>query len=189
MASNAKNSPKTPVIELIEPHAGMADGSAPALSTPSPSPFDDLESLRINQDFVEQVVATKLLTTVPVGKPNAQVFVRTLPEPDYAMNFPVIELKQDRKEFFIVARNFAPYIPEEVTYRTLFTTITRQGVLSVWPIRLPSPDGRKSDWHISERLAAEKAMTKWIRVAANMALGANDIHEAAGALPSLNGRH
>ena len=26
-------------------------------------------------------------------------------------------------------------------------------------------------------------MTKWIRVAANMALGANDIHEAAGALP------
>ena len=163
-----------PKIELVDP-------AAPAPSAP-PSPFDDLESLRIDQNFAEQVVATKLLTTVPVGKPNAQVFVRVRPEPEYAMSFPVIELKHDRKEFYIVSREFAPLIPEEVSYRTLFTAITRQRVLSIWPIRLPSPDGRKNEWAASEREAAERAMGRWVRVTANMQLGANEIHEAAGNL-------
>ena len=55
-------------------------------------------------------------------------------------------------------------------------------MLSLWPVRLPSPDGRKCEWHISEREAAERAMTKWVRLSANMALGAYDIFEAAGPL-------
>jgi hypothetical protein len=147
----------------------------------APNPFDDLESLRISQDFVGQAAAKKLLTTVPIGKPGKQSFVRTRPEPGFRMDFPCLELREDR-ELYIVSRDFAPLIPEDVTYRTLFTTMSRQGVLSLWPVRLPSPDGRKNEWHISERLAAEKAATKWIRVQADMNLGANVIYEAVADL-------
>ena len=34
----------------------------------------------------------------------------------------------------------------EVVYKTIFTAINRQGVVFLWPIRLPTPDDRKTDW-------------------------------------------
>jgi hypothetical protein len=61
---------------------------------------------------------------------------------------------------------------------TLYLTINRQKVLSVWPVKLPAADGRSNDWHVSASAAAERAMDKWIRLAANMSLGAYEISEA-----------
>src|SRR5690242_4248843 len=46
-----------------------------AIGEAAPDPFD-VESLRLNQSFVETVGTKKLLTMVPVKKPNAQDFVR-----------------------------------------------------------------------------------------------------------------
>ena len=66
---------------------------------------------------------------------------------------------------------------------TLFTTITRQGVIHLWPVRLPTPDGRRNIWHHSAMEAAQLAMTRWVRVKANMALGAYEISEAASTIP------
>jgi hypothetical protein len=40
------------------------------------------------------------------------------------------------------------------------------------PIRLLAPEDRKSDWPRSAREAAEKAMKHWLRVQANLNLGA-----------------
>jgi hypothetical protein len=62
---------------------------------------------------------------------------------------------------------------------TLFTTINRQGVVSLWPVKLPGPDGKQLEWHRSAAEAAELAMKRWIRVKANMSLGAYEITEAA----------
>jgi len=164
-------------VEIVDIH------DEPSVQSARPiDPFDNLDALRIDQSYIEQCVAIKQLTTVPVGKPNNQAFVRTRREPEFRMDFPVIEIKSDRKEFFIVSRDFAPLIPQEVSYRTMVTTMSRQQVLFIWPIRLPSPDGKKNEWFISERIAAEQAMSKWVRVVANMALGANEIYEAAGDL-------
>jgi hypothetical protein len=42
-------------------------------------------------------------------------------------------------------------------------------------VRLPSPDGKDLDWWRSGREAAELAMKDWVRVKANMNLGAYDI--------------
>jgi len=65
----------------------------------------------------------------------------------------------------------------------LFTTINRQGVLTLWPVRLPSEDGRHDEWNRSALEAAEMAQKRWIRVAANMGLGAYEVYEAVGNLP------
>ena len=62
--------------------------------------------------------------------------------------------------------------------RTLYLTINRQKVLSVWPVKLPAVDGRVNEWHASAAAAAERAMKNWIRLAANMSLGAYEISEA-----------
>ena len=47
-----------------------------------PDPFD-LESLALSQDFSATVGVKKLLTTVPVRRPNAQDFIRVNSDPDY----------------------------------------------------------------------------------------------------------
>ena len=67
--------------------------------------------------------------------------------------------------------------------RQLFTAVNRQGVLFLWPVNLPGPDGKTLDWHRSMLEAAQMATTKWVRVQANMGLGAYDVYEALGELP------
>jgi hypothetical protein len=157
-------------------------GSIHQPQSEAPNPFDDMDSLRINQDFVARAGVKKLLTTVPVKRPNKQTFVRVRSEPEYHRDFACIELR-DEGEFYIVAPNIASALPDEVTYRTFYTSITRQGVLFLWPVNLPSPDGRRCDWHISARVAAETAMTKWIRVVSKRELGAYEIWKAEGDFP------
>ena len=73
-----------------------------------------------------------------------------------------------------------PELTGEVVYKTVFTAINRQGVVFLWPVRLPAPDDRKSAWQRSLWEAAEVAMEKWLRVKANMSLGAYEITIARG---------
>jgi hypothetical protein len=144
-------------------------------------PFD-LSKLRLSQDFVETAGVKKLLTTVPVRKPNPQDFVRVHSHPGYRMEFAVIELKDDR-EIFLLPPSIAQELPGECIMVTLFTAINRQGVIHLWPVRLPASDGRIIEWHRSAAEAAELAMRRWIRVKANMSLGAYEMFEAAGTIP------
>jgi len=146
----------------------------------SPDPFN-LTNLRLSQSFVETAGVKKLLTTVPVRKPSPQDFVRVHPDPAYRENFPIIELKDEREEYIVVAELVPALVGEFVT-KTLFTAINRQGTVFFWPVRLPSPDGKNLDWWRSSREAAELAMKSWIRVRANMNLGAYDIFQAASVI-------
>jgi hypothetical protein len=143
---------------------------------PSPDPFD-LDNLRLSQNFVDTAGVKKLLTTVPVHKPNPQDFVRVHPSPDYRMNAPMLELKSDREEY-IIARPVMPELAGEFACKTLFTAINRQRVVFLWPVRLPDPDGRPMEWWRSAREAAELAMTRWLRVKANINLGAYEMTTA-----------
>ena len=65
----------------------------------------------------------------------------------------------------------------------MFTTINRQGVLTLWPVRMPGEDGRLDEWSASVLQAWEMARERWVRVVANMSLGAYEVYEATGNLP------
>jgi len=147
-----------------------------------PNPFDPA-ALRLDQSFADTVGVKKHLTTVPVRKPNRQDFVRVHPQSDYRLTpAAIIEVKEDR-EVYLLTPNMAQELPGEFTAATLFTTINRQGVLQLWPVKLPAPDGKHNEWHRSSAEAAELAMKRWIRLTANMSLGAYDVFEAIGDLP------
>jgi hypothetical protein len=161
---------------VIQPNLQPVDPDAPL--GPPPDPFD-LASLRLNPSLLETSGVKKLLTTVPARRPGPQDFVRVRPEPEYRENFAMIDLKDDREDF-LVRPELLPELASEVVYKAIFTAINRQGVVSLWPIRLPAPDDRKSDWVRSAREAAEMAMGRWIRLKANMNLGAYDITVATG---------
>ena len=137
----------------------------------APDPFD-IASLRLNQSFLETAGVKKLLTTVPARKPSPQDFVRVHPAPEYRENFAMIDLKDDREDY-LVQPAILPELAGEVVYKTLFTAINRQGIVFLWPVRLP--DDRKSEWLRSAREAAELAMTQWVRLKANLSLGAYEI--------------
>jgi hypothetical protein len=142
----------------------------------TPDPFNPT-NLRLSQSFVETAGVKKLLTTIPVRKPSPQEFVRVHPSPDYRENFPIIELKDEREEYIVTA-SLVPELIGEFVVKTLYLAINRQGTLFFWPVRLPGPDGKDMNWWKSGREAAGLAMKDWVRVKANMNLGAYDIFMA-----------
>ena len=144
-------------------------------------PFDP-ESLRLDQSFIETSGVKKLLTTVPVRKPNNQDFVRVHRDESYRLTSAIIELKDDR-ETYLVMPSVAHQLPGECSPVILYTAINRQGVIFLWPVKLPTPDGKVNEWHRSAAEAAERAMACWLRVKADMALGAYAMYEAASTIP------
>jgi hypothetical protein len=120
--------------------------------------------------------------TVPVRKPKSQEFVRVHQSPEYRRNMLCVELAEDH-EIYVVRPELAPMLIGEAVLKTLYTTISRLGTLTLWPVPLPSPDGRSNEWWRSGREAAEHAMKRWIRVEANMDLGAYDVYEAEAKIP------
>ena len=125
----------------------------------------------------------KVLMSVPVRKPDKSWFVRVHDQDDYRLLTAVIELKEDR-ETYLVAPDLWPALATEATFgpRAFYTAINRQGVVLLWQIRLPGSDGKLDDWNKTALEAAKRATAGWVRVAANMALGAYDVFEAAGSL-------
>jgi len=81
-------------------------------------------------------------------------------------------------------------VPPHVAHQTpestpvlLHAAINRQGVTFLWPVKLPGPDGKINEWHRSAQEAAERAMTRWLFVRANMNLGAYEMIEATATIP------
>jgi hypothetical protein len=149
-------------------------------STATSDPFD-ISRLRLSQDFVAAAGVKKVLNTIPCRKPSKEWFVQTHPDPAYRIQTCVVELKED-SETYLVDPSLWPDLIGESTFspRALVTSINRQGVLFLWPIRLPNADGRLDEWSRSAMEAATFAAGKWVRVQANMSLGAYEVYEAAG---------
>src|SRR4051794_7467246 len=147
--------------------APVGETTAPVIA---PDPFDPA-ALRLGQDFAATVGVRKLLTKVPVGKPDKQEFVRVHPHPDRRLDTMILDLKQDR-EVYLVAPDLRAELFREIVPVALYQTINRQGIISLWPCRLPGLDGKTNPWHRSALNAAEHATRGWIRVVANTQLGA-----------------
>jgi len=157
---------------------------APPTATPAvPDPFD-VASLRLTGDFAAAKGVKKALLTIPIRKPDKAWFVRVRPGDDYSLSTCVIELKEDR-ETYLVAPHLRAELAGESTLKAmaLFTAINAQGVLFLWPAKLPGADGRIDEWSRSGLEAAKMAETSWVRVQSNMSLGAYEVFTAIGERP------
>jgi hypothetical protein len=134
----------------------------------------DINSLRLDQNYVETAGAEKLLTIVPIRKPNKTEYIRVHPD----RHFPAFILNlKDENEIYIVAPHLLTEVSGIAIPVSLRLTINRAGVLSLWPVRLPSNDRRRdNDWHESAREAAARAQSRWISLRANQSLGAYEIY-------------
>jgi hypothetical protein len=141
----------------------------------------NLDQLRLSQNFTSLVGVKKALLTVPVRKPGRQDFIRVHSDPAFRLETAVLQFKEEG-ETFVVAPEVRHELSNELVFVVLFTAITRQGVVFLWPIRLPALDGRHDPWNRSALEIAPVAMTRWVRVASNRNLGAYEIYEAIAAL-------
>jgi hypothetical protein len=151
-----------------------------------PDRFDPA-ALRLSQDFAADLGVKKALLTVPVRKPDKTWFVRVYPDLEYRLQTAVVELKEEQ-ETYLVAPPLWPELAAEATFapKVFFTAINRQGVVFLWPVRLPRSDGKSDEWSRSALEAAEMARTNWVRIAANMSLGAYEVTVATAPLPEPN---
>lgn len=152
-------------------------------SRDAPDPFD-VDSIRLSQDFHQDLGVKRALLTIPVRKPDGTWFFRVQPGEEYRLQTVVLELKEER-EIYLVSRALWDKLSTENCFspRVVFTAINRQGTLFLWPIRLPRPDGRQDNWSASALEAAKMGMNKWTRMTANMNLGAYEVFTATGTIP------
>jgi hypothetical protein len=146
------------------------------------SVFCDLASLRLSEADTASLTGTReLLSHVPVRKPGPHEFFRVHPDPKMSLTTTVFVDKQERETFFVEPKMRGALIGE--TKPALLTTaVTTQGVVLIFPVYLPI-DGRTYPWWEAAREAAELAKTNWIRMVADMRLGAYRIYKAEGELP------
>jgi hypothetical protein len=147
----------------------------------APNPFDPA-ALRLSLNTTEGLGVKKVIATIPVRKPNPQEYIRVHPHPDYRLTVGVIELKAER-EIYLVTSAIARQIPGECYAAMIYTAINRAGVAFLWPVRLPSNDRRRDRWSTSSTEAAEAAMKRWVRIKADLGLGAYEWWEASANIP------
>jgi hypothetical protein len=147
-------------------------------------PIDELnlDSLRLSQNFDALTGVKKALLTVPLRKPHKYEWFRT--QPEWQFDAPVLKMRGDRKDdIFVVAEHIVPLLPDEVTPTRFTGTVTRQDVFMLWPVRLPGRDGRHDEWSRTAIDAAQMARTSWIRMTANLHLGAYDVFQPVAEFP------
>lgn len=148
----------------------------------NPTNLDDIKSLRLPANYGATFGVKKLLTNVPVGKPKKSQFFRTHPSEDMTFPAMVLENKESRESYLVVAE-VALGISELVRPVVLHAAIDRQNNVFLIPVPLPGESGTRNPWHESLAQAVEHAKLKWIRIAANMHTGSYDVYEAETDLP------
>jgi hypothetical protein len=143
--------------------------------------FDDLEAIRLSPDAAATAGTREVLRHVPVRKPNRNEFVRVHPDADMALATGVFVDREEQEVFFVIPELRAE-LAGELKPVLLVTTISRQGVVFLWPVPLPDEGGRRNAWSETAREACELAKTTWIRMPPDMSLGAYRIFKAEGQL-------
>lgn len=150
----------------------------------APNPFDP-EKLALKGNPAEAIGVKRALVHVPVRKPNKQEFFRAHTDAEYRGTMAIIKLESEG-ETYVVRPDIAAAVPGEVRPVMLTTCINRQGTVFLWPVPIPSEDGRELAWHVTAREAAARAETKWVRMVANMCAAAYDVYEAPGEIADPN---
>jgi hypothetical protein len=142
----------------------------------------DLDRLRLSQNFADLVGVKKQLVIVSVCKPHPHWFIRVHPEWQLSTFTLTVEGERGR-ETYIVDPGLWDGIRRLLAPSRLVVGISRQNAVFVWPLRLPSSDGRTNTWNESALAAAKLAETQWVRVASNTAIAMYEIVTATAQYP------
>lgn len=159
--------------------AARATVTSPALS--STSIFADLDTLKLSLDSAGLAGAAEVLMHVPVRKPSRNEFFRVRPGAENSFTAILYEDQNDKgREYYFVTPAMIPLLRQLTTLAviSLVPFCTKQKVLGIFPLKLPTDSVSNNDWMSTAMAAAELAKTRWVRIQADMSLGANRIFAA-----------
>ena len=137
----------------------------------------DFSKFALSQNFGAQIKVIKRLTTVPVRKPSKTQWFQIHPE--YKLDVLLLKYGDRGDDFYLVEPSLADQLIDLAQAFKLVVAVDRQGVVFVWPLRLPDAD-RPLAWHLSALEAASHAEVQWTQMQANMGLGAYEFSAASG---------
>ena len=138
----------------------------------------EIQKIRLSQDFADEAGVVKKILHIPVRKPNKQEFVRVHRSLEYRLEIGLIELKEEN-EVYLLDPSIRSCAEENLSHVMLHTSINRQGTPFLWPCKMPKSDGRTVAWHTTAFDAVKQAEDNWVRVVANLNLGAYEVRQAS----------
>jgi len=129
----------------------------------------DLNAIRVNSedDFVTEFL--KETGDLEVRYPKKQEFFRVHPDEQMRIQTKLLLIDADKK-WYLVAKNVWPELSDELTAVTLMVCINDDGVQFLWPMKV-SPQGQSNGWNDSALNGATKAVTRWVRLVADITRG------------------
>lgn len=176
--SSRKAPVRKPDQPVFAPTAAAANSAALPLPVSHASAGLDLAALRLPQDFSLIGGVKKVVVSVPVKKPSNQTYVKVRSGEEWRFAAAILQLQEDG-ENYLVLPSLYPELAQEARPKLIYTGITRDGNVFLWPVNLPGPDGRTDTWSQSAHAAAGLAENSWVRLVSNRAVGAYDVMEAS----------
>jgi len=135
--------------------------SAEAAASDSLTPYQP-EDLWINPSVIHGGGAVKkILTTVPIRRPNKHEFFRVRAGEEYWRPVAFLELGRD---LFLVHPQVAQHLdPDDFFYAYLCLAISKSGLPFFWPVKVPSAE-RRNNWNESALAVAKLAVDRWIKL-------------------------
>jgi hypothetical protein len=129
--------------------------------------------LRVAPEYAARTQVKKALITIPVKKPGKQTFFRIHPDPAYHDVLGLLELQEEKEVYLCGPELLGQY--SEIRPYMVFTYMTRQKVLGLWPVPQAGPTGRIMQCHETMMEIATAGMTKWVQMVWNESLKAHDM--------------
>jgi hypothetical protein len=149
-----------PVISAVSPN-GHDAGKAESVG----DIFDDLDALRVDQNYGSGLRTRKPFTQCPIRKPRAHEWFRV--SRDLSIETLLFEHKEEMSaEFYLPV---GPVVQAELEGKHLrrvriYVWINRKGSLHIWPCKLPDREGKTNDWDVSSAEACIAAQSHWTQI-------------------------
>lgn len=178
-----KTSARKPKLDAVADDPEPSPELPPSTVADDPFSAANLGRMKLSQDFATMAAVKPMITSVAVRKPNKHEFVRV--RPGVAWRFETgCFVDKDSREVYLVTPDLWAAMLGDVTPTGLVVAVSRNSpVPFLWPLTLPSSDGRPNRWHESGIEAARLAESQWLRSVADMSAGCYVPFVAAAKLP------
>jgi len=174
-------------VSNVEPedngHAAAFEPTHPAAPAAPPNPFDPA-ALHLGADYSEGLGVRKVISTVPVRKPNKSEWFQVRPGPAWRLQTALLEVEAGvDRAVYLVAKHLWADLSGEIAPALVLTCTNRAGDLFLWRVKLPGSDGRTNTWTESALRIAQAAESTWCRMVADTTNGHYTHFEPAAELP------
>ena len=141
----------------------------------SPEILDvSLDDLKLSLDYLEKNTSTSVVTGIPVRKPKSTEYFRVRPGEDFRTTSMGFRYGHQNDFYLVASRAIAP-ISEILFPLKIVLCVSTEDAPFLWPLRLPTPDN-DMQWFRSALMASEIAEGEWVKISANMGIGAYDLY-------------